>query len=208
MTTAPAAPPTASPAAPTAHPAARALSELLSPPILLAAAGVAVAADTATALSRGLLAAATALLFGGVLPMAWILTAVRRGGLTDRHITQVRRQRHLPLAISLACVLAGAGLLAAAGARPVAVLFLLAAATLVPSMVVTVWWQVSIHSAVAATTALFLIALWGPWALAGVAVVVALGWSRLELRAHTLAQVLVGMAIGVVVGSAAWPLLA
>ncbi|MGK5521945.1 hypothetical protein ACSNN9_21675 [Micromonospora sp. URMC 107] len=208
MTAAPTAPPAAGPASTRARLVARALSELLSPPILLAVIGVVVAVQTATTLPRGLLAGATALLFGGVLPMAWILTAVRRGGLTDHHITKVRRQRHLPLAVSLACVLAGAGLLAAMGAWPVAALFLLTAATLVPSMVVTVWWQVSIHSSVAASTALFLIALWGPWAALGLAVVVALGWSRLALRAHTLPQVVVGMALGVAVGVGAWPLLA
>ncbi|MFV2116227.1 hypothetical protein ACFHW0_28360 [Micromonospora sp. LOL_025] len=208
MTAAPTAPRAAGPEPTRARLVARALSEVLSPPILLAVTGVVVAVETATTPPRAVLAGATALLFGGVLPMAWILTAVRRGGLTDHHITQVRRQRHLPLAVSLACVLAGAGLLAAMDAGPVAALFLLTAATLVPSMVVTVWWQVSIHSSVAAATALFLIALWGPWAAGGLAVVLALGWSRLELRAHTLPQVVVGVALGVAVGAGAWPLLA
>lgn len=208
MTATPTAPRTAGPRPTRSRLVARALSEVLSPPLLLAVTGVVVAVETATTPPRGLLAGATALLFGGVLPMVWILTAVRRGGLTDHHITQVRRQRHLPLAVSLACVVAGAALLAAMGARPVAALFLLTAATLVPAMVLTVWWQVSIHSAVAAATALFLIALWGPWAAVGLAVVAALGWSRLELRAHTLPQVVVGVALGVAVGAGAWPLLA
>lgn len=59
-------------------------------------------------------------------------------------------------------------------------------------MLVTTWWKVSIHTAVASGVTVVLIlacGTWMVWLLPGVAVI---GWSRVALRDHTPAQTVVG----------------
>ncbi|WP_431976067.1 hypothetical protein [Micromonospora haikouensis] len=180
---------------------ARALSEGLSPPILLALVAATTALLTAATATDATVAALTAVLFGAVLPLAWITLGVRRGRLTDRHITRVRSQRHLPLAVSLTSIIAGAAVLRMLDAQPVASLFVVTAAVLLPCMVITVWWQVSIHCAVAAAVTAYAALIWSPWWATAAVIVVALAWARVAVSAHTLSQVAAGTALGVATGS-------
>lgn len=94
--------------------AARVLSDALAPAHLVVALLLLVGWHSTTSwtgLGRGLLAA----LFCGVVPIGIIALGVRRGALTDQHI-RVRRRRVVPMALSLASVVAGVALLHALGA--------------------------------------------------------------------------------------------
>ncbi|MFC5662704.1 phosphatase PAP2 family protein [Kitasatospora misakiensis] len=179
--------------------AARVLTEVLAPANLVIALLLLVGAhatDGWSGLGWGLLAA----LFCGAVPMGVIAFGVRRGALTDRHI-RVRRQRVVPMAVSLVSVLTGVALLyllhapAEVGALVVAMLV-----GLVSALAVTVRWQISLHNAVAGGTAMILLLALGPATpallVAAAALPVATGWSRLVLRAHTPAQVVAGTALG------------
>ncbi|MBZ9597911.1 MULTISPECIES: hypothetical protein [Streptomyces] len=175
--------------------AARVLSDVLAPANLVVALLLVVGGHSTgswTGLGWGLLAA----LFCGVVPIGIITVGVRRGALTDQHI-RVRRQRVLPMALSLVSVLAGVALLRVLGA-PAAVFALVVAMLvgLVSSLLVTVVWQISIHMSVAGGTVMILWLVFGPVVLPAAAVAAAVGWSRLELRAHTPAQLLAGSALG------------
>ncbi|GAA1143760.1 membrane-associated phospholipid phosphatase [Kitasatospora gansuensis] len=143
-------------------------------------------------LGWGLLAA----LFCGVIPLGIILLGVKRGALTDKHI-RVRRQRMIPMGASLVSVVAGVTALYLMGApaevSALAVAMLVGLAT---SLLVTVWWQISIHNSVAGGAALILLLVFGPLLALAAAAVAAIGWSRLVLKAHTLPQVLAGTALG------------
>ncbi|MFF3647602.1 hypothetical protein ACFYXV_03000 [Streptomyces sp. NPDC002181] len=145
-----------------------------------------------TGLGWGLLAA----LFCGAAPIAIVAVGVRRGALTDQHI-RVRRQRILPMALSLLCVVAGVALLRGLGA-PAQVFALVVAMLvgLVSSLLVTVGWQISIHMSVAGGTVMILLLVFGPRMLPAALVAAAVAWSRLVLRAHTPAQLLAGTALG------------
>ena len=183
---------------------AKAITEVLAPTVVLAAGYIAVTAATAQTIAHGLLWGLVAVLLGSVLPFLFILIAVRRGRISDHHV-RVRGQRHIPLLVGLGCLVAGLGLLVVLHApRPLIALFGLVIATLLPTMAVTVWWQISAHAAVAALVATFLVALWGPWLLLTAAGVAAVGWSRVALNAHTTAQVLAGTALGSSFGALAW----
>ncbi|MFD7639366.1 hypothetical protein ACFV4P_01810 [Kitasatospora sp. NPDC059795] len=142
----------------------------------------------------GLLAA----LFCGVVPIGIVEFGVRRGGLTDKHI-RVRRQRILPLALSLVSVVAGIVLLYVLHA-PAEVFALVVAMLvgLVATLLVTVGWQISIHNSMAGGAVMILVLAMGPWMLLAAPGAAAIGWSRLVLKAHTLAQVLAGTALGAV----------
>lgn len=75
-------------------------------------------------------------------------------------------------------------------------------ASLVVILAITVFWKVSVHTAVSSGAILMLALSYGPWFLALYPLVALVGWSRLVLRDHTLAQVLVGTALGAAVASA------
>lgn len=176
--------------------AARFITEVFAP-APVAACLLMVAAWHAAALVWG----AVSLVFASLLPIAYVLFGVRRQRLSDRHVA-VRHQRRGPLAVGIGCVLLGLVVLKVGGAPAVLVALLAAMlAGLATSLVVTVFWKVSIHAAVVAGSEAILVLLFGPWMLAATPVVLLVGWARLELGQHTLAQVVAGVALGAIVAT-------
>jgi membrane-associated phospholipid phosphatase len=178
--------------------AARLLTEILSPAVLVAVVLFAVAwasAESAmSALVMGVIAAAAA----SFLPIAYILRGVRRGAWTDRHVG-VRDQRTLPMLVCLGSTASGTLALAAAGApRDLLALIASMAAALVVATPITLLarWKISIHSLVAAGTAVTFTVVFG-WALLFTwPLAAAVGWSRVRLGDHTTTQVLAGALVG------------
>ncbi|MFE2328184.1 hypothetical protein ACFXD5_30480 [Streptomyces sp. NPDC059385] len=175
--------------------AARVLTDALAPANLVVALLLLIGwAGTGSwsGLGWGLLAA----LFCGVVPIGIIVLGVKRGALTDQHI-RVRRQRMVPMALSLVSVVVGIGLLYVLGA-PADVFALVVAMLvgLVSSLAVTVVWQISIHMSVAGGSVMILLLAFGPAVLPAALLAAAVGWSRLVLKAHTPAQLLAGTALG------------
>jgi hypothetical protein len=148
-----------------------------------------------------------AALFSAVIPFAYILLGVRRGRLTDHHIA-LREQRHIPLAFGVASVLVGLLLLWVLRApRDLLALVVAGAVGLGVCAAVTGWWKMSIHTAVAAGTAVILALVLGPVWWASTAVVALIGWARVRLSAHTVGQVLAGAAIGAAIAGTVFPVL-
>lgn len=145
-----------------------------------------------TGLAWGLLAA----LFCGGIPFAIIMLGVRRGSWTDKHV-RIREQRAVPLLATMASVLTGIALMTVFDApREVFALVVAMLAGLAMTILVTLWWKVSIHSAVAGGVVVVLVlayGTWMAWLLLGVAVI---GWSRVALRDHTPAQTVAGAVLG------------
>ncbi len=175
--------------------AARVLSDVLAPANLVVALLLLIgwrSTSSWAGLGWGLLAA----LFCGVVPIGIIALGVRRGALTDQHI-RVRRQRVVPMTLSLVSVVAGITLLHTLGApRDVFALVVAMLVGLGSSLLVTVGWQISIHMSVAGGTVMILALAFGPLVLPAALIAAAVGWSRLELKAHTAAQLLAGTALG------------
>lgn len=135
-----------------------------------------------------------ATLFAAVLPLLFI----KFGARTDRHVGQ-RRRRLVVIPVIMASVLAGLGLMTGLGApREMTAMVVAMFATLVPIMAITVWWKVSVHTAVSGGAVAMLVTSLGPWWLLGYALVAVVGWSRVELRDHTRAQTAVGAVVGTV----------
>jgi len=61
---------------------------------------------------------------------------------------------------------------------------------------VTMAWKISIHCAVASGSVAILALTYGPLVLPGYVLVALLGWSRVALKDHTVAQVLAGSVLG------------
>nr|WP_250005716.1 phosphoesterase PA-phosphatase [Actinoplanes sp. M2I2] len=186
---------------------ARVLTEVFAPAVLVAVLLVVVGfhAGSEPGVSRWW--GAPAALFTAGIPMAYVVRGVRRGRLTSHHIPE-REHRRGPLLFGLASVAVGTAALVLLGA-PRELLALLAAGGtgLVVFALVTAYWKMSIHAGVAAGTVAVLVAVYGPIALLGVPLVPLVGWSRLVLSAHTLAQVVAGTAVGAVIAATVFPAL-
>ncbi|MBZ6205837.1 MULTISPECIES: hypothetical protein [Streptomyces] len=176
---------------------ARLITEVLAPANLVITILVIIGWHSTTSLSGagwGLLAG----LFCGGLPIAFIIAGARRGHWTDKHV-KVRSQRWIPLGATLASVLVGTALLALLDAPQdvIALVFAMIAGLLL-TMLVTIWWKVSVHTAVASGVVSILAVAVSPWTLLGYAVVAAIAWSRASLRDHTPAQTIAGAVLGAV----------
>ncbi|WP_077488815.1 phosphatase PAP2 family protein [Sinomonas mesophila] len=150
---------------------------------------------------------ALAVLFVCVLPFGILLALVRAGRVVDHHVSE-RAQRAPVLVMSLACITAGIVLLAALGA-PASVLAMTVAlvAGVAVMAVVSLRWKISGHSASIAAAAVVLPLLLGPGWWAALAVVPLVGWARVTLGAHTLGEVLAGIATGPLIIVGLWMLL-
>ncbi len=155
------------------------------------------------ALKWGLLAA----LFASILPFLYILRGVRRRQFTDHHVG-VRAQRPLPLAIGIVSVIVGLLLLVLLGApRELAALVGAMVAGLGTSILVTLFWKLSIHAAVTAGAVVVLVLVFGPALVVLVPLVAFVGWARVELGDHTAAQAVAGVALGATVAALVFTLL-
>ena len=175
---------------------ARWCSDVGSPPVFTAltlAQGAShgqAGAGTVVAWSLGL-----SLLLAGV-PLAYVLMLVQRGRVTDIHLP-LRRERRGPIAVTLIAAVA-AIVVARELAAPRLLQQVLLAALLQTLLLglITLWWQISFHTAAAALFAGVAVVLWGPSASPLLLLVALIGWARVELDRHTLAQVLAGSVVG------------
>jgi membrane-associated phospholipid phosphatase len=150
---------------------------------------------------------ALAAMFVCVLPLIVLLVLVRLGKVTDHHVSD-RKQRAPVLLMALACIAVGLLVLAAAGAPQSVVAMVLAVVGGVTVLAaVSPFWKMSGHAAAvscaAVVSVLMLGAAWAPLLV----LVPAVCWSRVVLRAHTVAQVVAGALFGGVVMAGIWWLL-
>ncbi len=135
------------------------------------------------------------------LPML-VLRLLARRGRVDGHFVRSRAQR-LPVYAATG-LLTGLVVVAelAVGAPPVVpVTTAFVLLGILVLLVVTLWWKVSAHVAMAACWAVAVGALTTPWAAPAAATVpVAVALSRVRTGDHTPAQTVVGAVIGVLIG--------
>jgi membrane-associated phospholipid phosphatase len=186
---------------------ARVVGELLSPPPILVILALVVAWDSSPTPAMAVLWGGIAAVFASVLPYAIILRGVRRGRLTDKNIS-LREERIRFGGVAITSILTGLAVLAAFDA-PAAMTALLAsiAAGVACGWVITLWWKVSVHAAIAAGAATVLMLVFGPALLAAWPLVALIAWSRVQVGDHTPAQVLAGVALGIVVNATIFSLL-
>ena len=161
-------------------------------------------ADGRAGIGWGLLAA----LFTAVLPTLVISYGVRSGRWSDRNVG-ARRPRLLVLAFITTSVAAGLILLVVLGAPRLLtgyLAFMLASVAVLAA--ITAVWKISIHCAVASGSVAILALSFGPLVLPGYALVALLGWSRVAVQDHSVAQVVAGSVLGAGAAAVAYALLA
>jgi hypothetical protein len=185
---------------------ARAVTELLAPANLAVAQLLLVGWHSTpgpAGLGWGLLAAT----FCGLLPNGIVIAGVHRRRWTDRHL-RTRQQRPVPLLAAIASVLAGlAALLALDAPRQLIALVVAMLTGLATTLVVTLWWKLSVHTAAASGTVAILALTFGPTLTLTAPTVALVAWSRVRLGDHTPAQTLAGAALGGLVATTVFILL-
>jgi hypothetical protein len=161
-------------------------------------------ADGRAGIGWGLLAA----LFTAVLPTLFISHGVRHGRWSDRNVG-ARRPRLLVLAFITASVAVGLILLLVLGAPLLLtgyLAFMLASVAVLAA--ITTVWKISIHCAVASGSVTILALTYGPLVLCGYVLVGLLGWARVTVKDHSVAQVVAGSVLGAAAAAGAYALLA
>ncbi len=185
---------------------ARLITEITAPAPTIVALSLLVAwrstPTAAEALKWGFLAS----LFPSIIPFLFILLGVRRRQLTDHHVG-VREQRPIPLLIAGASIVIGLSFLASSDApSEIVALVAVMLAGLLTSLLVTLFWKLSIHTAVMSTALVILVFVFGPSFLALAPVIALIAWARVVIEDHNLAQVIAGAALGLTVAAVVFPL--
>ncbi|MFN8452188.1 MAG: hypothetical protein U0521_27230 [Anaerolineae bacterium] len=176
---------------------ARLISDILSPPVIWGALAFPIAFRAADTREQALAWALTYTIMVCLLPAVYIGYMVWRGHITDVHM-EVRKERIRPFIVSLVGTTIAWWMLRLMGAPPLLPNFALVSLILLGAMLlVTLVWQISMHSmsitcAVVATGALYGL---GPALLLSPLIPV-VGAARLKLRRHTLAEVVAGVVLG------------
>ncbi len=161
------------------------------------------APSTRAALGWGLLA----VLFVALMPISYVIREARRRKVTDHHV-RLREQRPRLMVIGIAFVLVGLVLLVVLDA-PQGLIALVGAMVggLGSSILVTLFWKISIHVAVVSGAVTILILVFGPAMLLLAPLVALVAWARIDLQDHTPAQTIAGALLGAMAAGILFPLL-
>lgn len=150
-----------------------------------------------------------AVLFYSLLPMLILLGFLRRGKISSLHIPR-RENRHWPFAAGIFSYLGGY-MMMAWELGPVGLSQAAAFALLLSGLAtagINLYWKISIHTTAVTLSGIFLCAAAGSYYAVhllfclciSIMAVFLVGWARIQLRAHTPAQVAGGILLGLLSG--------
>jgi membrane-associated phospholipid phosphatase len=148
-----------------------------------------------------------AALFATLVPVLYLVRGVRRRQFTDHHV-RLREQRPLAFLVGIASLLVGLALMVVLGApRELVALVAAMGVGLIVSLLVTLFWKISVHVAVVAGAEVILVLVFGPLLLVLGPLVALVGWARVGMGDHTPGQVIAGSALGATVAAVVFMLL-
>jgi membrane-associated phospholipid phosphatase len=175
---------------------ARIFSNIVSPPVIFAVLGLALAWRELT-LWPGFLWAAVFGFFVSLAPILFVVYSLRTGRITDLHMN-TRRERRLPYIVSVAGAAVALALLRLFdGPELLVCLALLTMLELTVLGIINDFWLISIHTTSVSAAALLSWQVFGPrGGLLVLPLVVLVSAARLFLKRHTPAQVAAGLLLG------------
>lgn len=177
---------------------ARYISIILAPPTISVPMVILVALYHISNLTTAFLYAAVTLFFLSCGPLAYILLGVRLGRLSDVDVSR-QAERFGPFLFSIASMTLGFFvLLELHGPKNLETVLLGTALIALVLMVTTCWWKISVHATSLSGAVTVLIALYGVPMLPAILLLGLVNWSRVVLGRHTVAQVVAGSLVGIV----------
>lgn len=183
--------------------AAKIVTEAFSPAIVVVLLSLAVAWHAtgyrvAPTFGWGLIVA----LCSSIVPMVFIISGARKGRWDGHHVRN-REGRLIPLTLCGVFTAAGLAILIIGHApRDLIALDVAMLVTLIVCLAITQAWKISIHTAVIGGAVATVVLLYGALLSLLVLVVILVGWSRVQLSDHTVAQAIAGGLVGPIVGGA------
>jgi len=139
-----------------------------------------------------------AFLFAIMIPGGYILWKVERKHIRDIHLS-VHSERKIPFMITAISSTAGAlALFGIGAAKPVVVMMTAYAVNAITVALLTLFWKVSIHTALYSSVITVLVILLGAWYGWLYLLLVPLAWSRIYRHRHSVGQVVGGAIIAFV----------
>lgn len=177
---------------------ARHISNILSPTAVSIPMILLVALYQASNVTNALIYAAVTLFFLSIGPFGYILLNVRMGKLSDVDVSK-RSERAGPFIFGLISICLGWFVLVLThGPGPLITTLMITAISGLVLMLITLWWKISLHASSLAGAATMLTAFYGAIMLPLFGLLVLVCWSRVVLRRHTLAQVIAGSLLSIV----------
>lgn len=175
---------------------ARVYSNIISPPVVSAALGFSVA-WVDWPFWQGLVWAAAYGVMTSLLPMGVVLYMLKKGYISDLHISN-RRERHIPYLVGFICsVIAGAIVAQFGGSQLMRSLAVCNAIALAVLGSINTGWQISNHTASIMAATIFLGLVFGTAVSLALLPLVGMTFAaRWWLKRHTVAQLIAGMLVG------------
>ena len=180
---------------------ARHVSNILSPAAISVPLILLVAFYQARSATSALLYALLTLVFLSAGPFGYILLNVRLGKITDVDVSR-RSERFKPFIFGLLSVCLGWFMLVLThGPNALITTLMITALSGLIMMVITLWWKISLHTSSLGGALTMLTAFYGAIVLPLFALLVLVGWSRVVLRRHTIAQVITGSLLSILLSA-------
>jgi membrane-associated phospholipid phosphatase len=176
---------------------ARTFSNIISPPVIFAVLGLALALKEMPSW-QGLLWAAVFGFWVSLAPSLFVIYLLKTGRISDLHMNTSKERRWPYIVSVVGAFIALAIILIFNGPELLRCLAILSVVELALLGLITDFWMISIHASSIAAATVIAGLVFGPIAaLILLPLVVLVSWVRLYLRRHTWAQVLAGLMLGV-----------
>ncbi len=175
---------------------ARILSTLFVPPTLTLFSFSYLGLQLEPSLDKKMLVVSSAFLFTFFLPIVFFVIMLKKNQIVNQD-AELKEERTIPFLFGLALLLIGYFLLRSYNIQPLTLAFWFCyIANTAAIILINKIWKISIHAlGIAAPFALFLyISSWIAYPLLVLLFIV--GWSRINLKCHTFAQVIAGALFG------------
>lgn len=177
---------------------ARIISTLFVPPSFTIIVYFIFALSVEQTLKKSLIVFLVALVFGFLAPITMFVIMRRKKMISDND-AMIKDQRTLPYFIAIVFYTIGLIILILSKVSIISIAFWFCyISNTIITILINKYWKISAHSmgASGAAAALFFVFGWTSFAAMIVAILV--GWSRIELKCHTLQQVIAGIVLAFV----------
>jgi len=135
-----------------------------------------------------------------ILPVLLISLYMVKTGRMDSLFSNRRHQRHRVYVVGLFFDVLAIWILNLLNAPTILVAGLVAGlASVVCLAFINLWWKISVHSSTVAAFVTVLLVLFGWWASFSLILLPVMWWARLNLAQHTLAQVIAGSTLSILI---------
>jgi hypothetical protein len=133
--------------------------------------------------------------FIAFIPYLFIFFLYKSKRISDLQMPK-RKERYIPLMIINLSVITGfCVLLFSSPAKLLLTVYSIYLLCLPVISIITFFWKISFHSSYITLFSIIYLIVFGKWAVFTLVLIPLVGWSRIKLKKHTLAQVLVGVVV-------------